>query len=60
VTDLLAGIDFGKASLNFYVRNLFDRRALLAAGTALMPLGGPALVSVERPRTIGAVLTVPF
>jgi len=60
VTDLLAGIDFGKASLNFYLRNLFDRRALLAAGTALMPMGGPALVSVERPRTFGAVLTVPF
>lgn len=60
VTDLQAGIDFGKASLSFYVRNLFDRRAVLAAGTALMPLGGPALVSVEQPRTIGAVLTVPF
>ncbi len=60
VTDLMAGIDFRKASLNFYVRNVFDRRALLAAGTALMPLGGPALVTVERPRTIGAVLTVPF
>lgn len=60
VTDLQAGIDFGKASLSLYVRNLFDRRALLAAGTALMPLGGPALVSVEQPRTIGAVLTVPF
>lgn len=60
VTDLQAGIDFGRASLNFYVRNLFDRRALLAAGTALMPLGGPALVSVAQPRTIGAVLTVPF
>lgn len=60
MTDLQAGLDFKKFSLAFYVRNLFDRRALLAAGTSLVPMGGPALVSVAQPRTIGATLTVPF
>lgn len=60
ITDLQAGVDFRKFSLAFYVRNLFDRRALIAAGTSLMPMGGPALVSVIQPRTIGAALTVPF
>jgi len=60
ITDLQAGVDFKKFSLAFYVRNLFDRRALIAAGTSLMPLGGPALVSVNQPRTIGATLNVPF
>ncbi|QBQ99872.1 TonB-dependent receptor [Paraburkholderia pallida] len=60
ITDLQAGVDFGKCSLAFYVRNLFDRRALMAAGTSLIPLGGPALVSVIQPRTIGATLNIPF
>lgn len=60
ITDLQAGVDFGKCSLAFYVRNLFDRRALMAAGTSLIPLGGPALVSMIQPRTIGATLNIPF
>jgi len=60
ITDLQAGVDFRKFSLAFYVRNLFDRRALIAAGTSLIPLGGSALVSVIQPRTIGATLNVPF
>ena len=49
ITDLQAGVDFRKFSLAFYVRNLFDRRALIAAGTSLIPMGGPALVSVISP-----------
>lgn len=60
ITDLQAGIDFKKASLSFYVRNLFDRRALLSAATALVPVGGPVAVTVAQPRTIGANLTIPF
>jgi iron complex outermembrane receptor protein len=60
ITDLQANIDLKKATLSFYVRNLFDRRAFLSALTTGVPLGGPTLVSVVPPRTIGATLNVPF
>jgi len=60
LTNLQAGMDFKHFSVAFYVRNLFDRRALLAAGTSLVPLGGPVLVSINQPRTIGTTVTIPF
>ena len=58
--DLQAGIDAGRFNLALYVRNLTDKRAQLSAYTALVPLGGNALVSVVQPRTFGATLSVSF
>ncbi|VVE86865.1 TonB-dependent receptor [Pandoraea bronchicola] len=60
ITDLQAGIDMRAYSVSFYVRNVFDRRALLSANTALVPIGGSTLVSVTQPRTVGMNVTVPF
>lgn len=60
MTDLQAGIDFKRFSVAFFARNVFNRRALLSANTALGPIGGPTLVSVAQPRTIGVTLTAPF
>jgi outer membrane receptor protein involved in Fe transport len=60
LTDLQAGIDFKYASLALFARNLFDRRAQLAADSTVQALGGPVWVSLARSRTLGATLTVPF
>ena len=58
--DLQAGVNAGKFSLALYVRNVLDKRAQLSAYTALVPLGGNALVSVVQPRTFGATVNVSF
>jgi len=60
MTDLQAGIDFKRASLALFVRNLFDKPAQLGSISAVQALGGPAWVSLARPRTLGATLTLPF
>ena len=60
MTDLQAGIDFTRASLALYLRNAFDKRAQLGSQSNVQALGGPAWVSVAKPRTFGATLTVPF
>ncbi|WP_395407107.1 TonB-dependent receptor domain-containing protein [Pseudoduganella sp. UC29_106] len=60
LTDLQAGIDFKHASLALFLRNVFDRRAQLAADSTVQALGGPAWVSLAQRRTLGATLTVPF
>lgn len=60
MTDLQAGIDFKRFSLALFARNLFDKRAQLASISIVQALGGPAWVSVARPRTFGATLTLPF
>jgi iron complex outermembrane recepter protein len=60
LTDLRAGIEFGRVDLALFVRNLFDKRAQLGAVDAVSTLGGPMWVSQARPRTVGATLTLPF
>jgi len=60
LTDLQAGIDFKRASIAFFVRNLFDARGLTSANDAVRVLGGPLWVSLVQPRTLGATVTVPF
>jgi outer membrane receptor protein involved in Fe transport len=60
LTNLRAGTQWGRTDLAFYVRNAFDKRAQLSAGTGFVPLGAPALVSVERPRTFGVTATTNF
>ena len=60
LTDLQAGMDFGRYSLALYARNVFDKRAQVSAYTAFLPLGGNAMVSVAQPRTVGATLSASF
>lgn len=60
LTDLQAGIDFKRASLALFVRNLFDKQAQLGADNTVRVGGGPTWVSLAQRRTIGATLTVPF
>lgn len=54
--DLRAGLESERTDLTLYVDNVTDDRAELAATTAF----GPTEVTVERPRTIGAMVTVRF
>lgn len=58
--DIRSSLATGRWSLDFYVRNLFDKRGQQSATTSFAFAGGPARVSVIRPRTFGAVLTTRF
>lgn len=58
--DLRASLDTDQWTLDFYLRNLFDKRGQLSATTNFAFAGGPARVTVVRPRTIGVVLTTRF
>jgi outer membrane receptor protein involved in Fe transport len=64
--DLDAGLDFRHgASLDIYLRNAFDRRVPVGtlndqAINFLASVGGPMLVQLSTPRTLGVSLEVPF
>jgi outer membrane receptor protein involved in Fe transport len=58
--DLRASLEAARWTLDLYVRNLFDTRGQLSATTAFAFAGGPARVTVNRPRTFGAILTTRF
>lgn len=61
VTDLQAGIDFGKnIQLAFFVRNVTNKAGQASADTGLLSLGGPLMVSEERPRTVGLTITASY
>jgi outer membrane receptor protein involved in Fe transport len=60
LVDAQGGITLGKLDLGLYVRNLFDRRAILGADAALVAFGSPLHATVAQPRTIGATLSVAF
>ena len=60
MTDVQGGVDFGKVQLALFVRNLFDKRAILGADAALTAFGSPLRASVAQPRTVGATLTAKF
>lgn len=60
VTDFQAGLQARRYTVSFYVRNLFDERGLLSAGTFLAPSLGIAQVTVTTPRTVGLVATYNF
>jgi outer membrane receptor protein involved in Fe transport len=55
-----AGIEWGKVTLEAYVRNLFDKSAQRSAATGYAPLGGPVHVSLDQPRTVGVTARVAF
>ena len=58
--DLRGSVAFGAANLRLYVRNLFDERGQLSAGTVLTQAGGPAMISIMQPRTYGVSIDVNF
>jgi iron complex outermembrane recepter protein len=58
--DLRESTVIGSATLHLYVRNLFDERGQLSAGTVLTQLGGPAMISIMQPRTFGVAVDVKF
>ena len=60
VADLQGGITLGQFELGLYVRNLFDRRAIVGADAALVAFGSPLHATVTRPRTLGATLSASF
>ena len=53
-TDLRAGVFIQDARVEFFVKNVFDSRGQLSAGTAFAVIpGGAVRVSILEPRTIG-------
>jgi outer membrane receptor protein involved in Fe transport len=60
LADLQGGVTLGKCALGLYVRNLFDKRAILGADAALVAFGSPLHATVAQPRTIGATLSTSF
>jgi outer membrane receptor protein involved in Fe transport len=60
LADLQAGVDFKVVQFSLFARNIFDKAAQVSADTGLVPLGGPVLVTEQRPRTIGVTMTAPF
>ena len=54
--DLRAGLESDRTDLKLYVDNVTNEHAQLAATTAF----GPTEVTVARPRTIGALVTIRF
>jgi len=58
--DLRAGLSKDSWSFNLYARNVTDERGQLSAYTGFSALGGPARVSVIRPRTIGLLIGKQF
>jgi outer membrane receptor protein involved in Fe transport len=60
VTDLRAGLEWGGVASSLYVKNLFDKRGEMSAFTGFSLAGGPAQLSIIKPRTIGIRTSVRF
>jgi iron complex outermembrane recepter protein len=60
LADLQGGVTLGRFDLALYVRNVFDKRAILGADAALVTFGSPLHATVAEPRTIGATLSTSF
>lgn len=58
--DLRAGADIASVHVNLYVHNMLDHRGEYSADTTVVPLGQPAQVSIQQPRTIGLSLSTHF
>jgi len=54
------GVDLGKWQITAFVRNIFDKRAMQAADTALTAFGLPLNVTNVQPRTIGTTVNYSF
>lgn len=53
IFNLNAGVELGAFTVNLFARNLADKRGQVTATTGYLPSGGPMLVSLTQPRTIG-------
>ena len=60
LADVQGGMTFGKLDVGLYVRNLFDKRAILGADAALVAFGSPLHATVAQPRTIGLTAALAF
>jgi iron complex outermembrane receptor protein len=60
LADMQGGVTLGHFDLGLYVRNVFDKRAILGADAALVAFGSPLHATVAEPRTIGATLSTSF
>jgi iron complex outermembrane recepter protein len=60
LADLQGGVSLGKFDLGLYVRNLFDKRAIVSADAALVAFGSPLHATVVQPRTIGLTASTSF
>ena len=60
VLDLRGGMEFGRANLGFFLRNVTDQRAQTTADTSLSVMGAPARISLVPPRTLGVQLSYAF
>jgi len=60
LTDLQAGIDLQRVQLSMYVRNVFDRQAILSSNTSFVSIGGPVYATIAQPRTVGVSLSTSF
>ena len=60
LVDLQSGVTPGHIGVGLYVRNLFDKRAILGADAALVAFGSPLHATVAQPRTIGATVSASF
>ncbi len=60
LTDLQTGVSLSHVDISLYVRNVFDRRAVVSASTAFVPLGGPVGATLATPRTLGVTLASSF
>ncbi len=60
LVDAQWGLEIGAWQLSAFVRNLTDKRAILAADTALTAFGLPLNVTTVAPRTVGANLSFNF
>ena len=60
LTDLQGGVTLGPVDLGVYVRNVFDKRAIVAADSHLVAFGSPLHATLVQPRTVGVTLTTRF
>jgi outer membrane receptor protein involved in Fe transport len=60
LVDLQGGVALGRVDLGLYVRNLFDKRAIVGADAALVAFGSPLHATVAQPRTVGVTMGVSF
>jgi outer membrane receptor protein involved in Fe transport len=60
LTDLQAGIDLQRVQVSMYVRNLFNRQAILSASADNVPLNGPVQATIAQPINIGITVSTTF
>jgi iron complex outermembrane receptor protein len=60
LTDMQAGVTLSSVEVSLFARNVFDRRAIVAASTQFVALAGPVEATLATPRTVGISLAASF